>query len=275
MFPVTDDAQQVPKYAGRSVAKVIDNIDPAKEGRIRVFHPFTGDSIWIDYLHLPGQFGVPEIDDLVYIEADAGFIEFPIAWGNLIKEADDTIPESFKRYKPTNRGLFSPLGHLFELDDGTGASGTEKNGVRITTSGGKKLHFNEDTSAQDNKILLEDEDGNKVEIDQVTKKITVTTSSNTILELDGQADSINISTGSGDHLSIANSNIELANSSGSLVINAAGQVELKGSSDGVVALIQELAQTLSTDTYSGFGAPATNVATYADIAVRAQALLAT
>lgn len=277
MFPVKDDSTNGTKFAGRSVARVIDNVDPKKKGRIRVAHPYLGDSVWIEYLRLPGQFTVPAIDELVYIESDAGWIEFPIAWGTLTKRDDETVPESFKRHNPSNRGIFSPEGHLFELDDGL-FDGSE-NGIRLTTSGEKKLHFIE--TSLENKIIIVDENDNKIEINTQENSLNITTSgevsinnenSSVIMSADGTI------TASGPTASLemtSTGDITAENSSGSLVINAAGQVELKGANDGVVALIQEFAQELSTDTFQGFGAPAGKAAIYAQIATRAQALLAT
>lgn len=311
MFPVKNKIDGDTQYAGRSVARVIDNVDPKKRGRIRVFHPYLGESTWIDYLRVPGQFFVPEIEDLVYIEADAGWISHPIAWGNVTagEDSDLAIPEEFQRFSPTNRGLFSPDGHVLELDDGTGITGTTDKGIRITSSEGKKLHIAEDTTTQDNRFFYEDENSNLIEVDAVTNTITINTSNGASFVIDGTTDSLTASTSSGEELSLSSTDgisltsaqatvtidttgnievsgpsaslsmansgeIELANSGGSLKIAASGQVELAGASDGVVALLQELAQTLSTDTFPGFGAPAASAPIYAQIASRAAAILA-
>lgn len=301
MFPVEDNHGET-KYSGRSVARVIDNIDPKKQGRIRVYHPYLGESVWIDYLRLPGQFSVPEIGELVYLEADAGYLEFPVAWGNLTRDEDELIPEEFQRSMPTNRGLFTPGGHLLELDDGTGITGLEQKGVRLTTSGGKKFYLNEDLIASDNKILLEDENGNKVEIDVITNLITIATAAGAQITVDGVQDTINLENSFGSSVSLeqgtvtasnpqasitidtsgeisvsgpvgnfsiaSSGDIELANATGSLVINAAGQVELMGATDGVVALLSETLQVLSTTVAAGFGAPISTVAQFAALKVR-------
>lgn len=248
MFVTNDESTGNRKYTGRSVAKVIDNVDPRKEGRIRVFHPFIGESGWIDYLRLPGQFSVPKIEDLVYLEADAGNLEFPIAWGNLTKEDDADIPEAFKRSKPTNRGMFTPGGHLLELDDGTGLTGLQNKGVRLTTSGGKKIHLIEDFVAQDNKILLEDEIGDKIEIDVITSLITITTANGSIFTMDGILDAITIASAFGDTAEISALNgiqlstpaaggtsismntgtVEVSNAQSSITLDVSGEISLAG-----------------------------------------------
>ena len=114
------DIQGNVKYSSRSKAKVIDNRDPLKRGRIRIEHPLLGKTSWIDYLRTPGTFNVPSIGDLVYVEADAGEAQYPVAWGNVTKGLDESpdVPETFKRDIPTNRGMYTPLGHTFEMDDG-------------------------------------------------------------------------------------------------------------------------------------------------------------
>src|SRR4030067_3169053 len=116
----TKDTYGKHRYAGRSKAKVIDNRDPANKGRIMVRHPILGETVWIDYLRNPGQFDVPSIGDIVYIECDTGEHEFPIAHGNLTLgyPGEANLPAAFKsRNVPTNRGMFTPGGHLFEMDD--------------------------------------------------------------------------------------------------------------------------------------------------------------
>ena len=231
MFSVRDESTGKTKHAGRSVAKVIDNVDPKKSGRIRVFHPLIGESNWIDYQKLPGQFWVPEIGELVYLEADAGSIEFPTAWGNLTMEDDAFLPEVFKRSNPTNRGLYTKGGHLLELDDGTGITGLESKGVRLTTSGGKKFHLTEDLLAQDNKMLLEDENGDKIEIDVITSKITVTTANGSIMTMDGISDSIITATAFGDIIEASALNgIQLTTPAvgGTSTSMKAGKVNTKG-----------------------------------------------
>jgi hypothetical protein len=144
MYQVKDASYGSIKFAGRSKAKVIDNNDPLKRGRIIVDHPLLGETTWIDYLNVPGIFSVPEIGDLVYVECDAGHESYPIAWGNVVKGKLDNpqIPDKFKRVTPTNRGIYSPNGHYIELDDGKGVS-LEGNGIRVTTANGYSIEIDD------------------------------------------------------------------------------------------------------------------------------------
>jgi hypothetical protein len=177
MFIVRDENSGRYKYAGRCKAVVIDNIDPDSSGKIRVNHPLVGQTDWIPYLQLPGQFFVPQIDDIVYTEAEAGFPEFMVAWGNIQKgeSQNDDLPAEFQRTTPTNQGFYSPGGHLIEIDDGEGPTGLTQ-GFRITTIGGNKIHILEDMTASSGLITVETSGGAKVEIDGTLDTIDILTS---------------------------------------------------------------------------------------------------
>jgi Type VI secretion system/phage-baseplate injector OB domain len=151
------DANGDIKYLGRSKAVVIDNRDPLNRGRIRVNHPFIGNSAWIDYLQQPSSFSIPSIGDTVYIEADTGEPEYAVASGNVTKgdDSNPSTPTAFQRPIPSNRGWQTPGGHLIEFDDGEATvsnapidsnfTSTNK-GVRITTSEGNKILIDDSTN---------------------------------------------------------------------------------------------------------------------------------
>lgn len=197
MFRTIDKNTNSVRYITRSVAKVVDNRDPLKRGRIRVFHNLLGKTVWIPYLRLSIAFEPPKVNDLVYIECDVGYPEYPVAWGIITsgKDAEPNIPEEFKRTVPTNRGFFSPGGHLVELDDGeatpTGDPAVNtpsnvKKGIRITTSGGHKIHLSEDDN--DLKILIEDKNGNKIDMDSNSGTLVVNVSGS--IELNGNTGNV-------------------------------------------------------------------------------------
>lgn len=174
MFQTRDYQTGRIKLSGRSRAVVLDNRDPLERGRVIVENPIIGETVWINYLRTPGSFNVPSIGDIVYLECDNGYETHPVAWGNIVtgEDAVPEMPEQFKRKIPTNRGFFTPGGHLIEFDDGIGTLSrepndtnftTEKRGIRFTTTAGNKFHINEDTDANIQQILLEDISGNKLE----------------------------------------------------------------------------------------------------------------
>jgi len=198
MYRVTDDEGNV-KLTGRSRAAVIDNRDPENRGRIQVDHPLLGETTWIAYLNTPGNFSVPSIGDIVYIEADTGEFEYPIAWGNLVKGTDDSpeIPTEFKRDIPTNRGFYTPGGHLIELDDGEAditdnpddTQFTEvKRGIRITSKAQNKIHISEE---KDNEyMLIEGNDGTFIKIDMTNGELKVESIGKTVVTTAGDREDI-------------------------------------------------------------------------------------
>lgn len=150
------------KYTTRSKAVVVDNADPNKSGRIRVDHPLIGRTAWIPYLRNPSGYDVPQIGDIVYLEADSGYYNYPVASGNLTKGVNSpSLPDNFIRVFPTNRGMFSPAGNLLELDDGLAPqepSGSGAKGIRLTTTDGNIFNLNDEF----NKITLTDIGGNSI-----------------------------------------------------------------------------------------------------------------
>lgn len=175
MFRSRDSAGN-PKYVGRSKATVVDNRDPLKRGRVMLKHPILGETIWIDYLKTPGQFDVPSIGDIVFVECDTGEYEFPVAWGNVVKGLDTSpeIPSAFRRNVPSNRGMYTPGGHLFEMDDGQSNPTkspndkdltTKDRGIRLTSKDGYKIHIAEDPDSGKQQINIEAKDGSFIKID--------------------------------------------------------------------------------------------------------------
>lgn len=70
----------------------------------------------------------------------------------------------------------------------------------------------------------------------------------------------------GDSLSLSNGAVSLKSlSGGNLSISNTGFIKLGNTSADALQILQQLLQALSTDTYSGFGAPATNVAMYVQL----------
>jgi hypothetical protein len=253
MFKVKD-AQGGFKYAGRSRAKVTDNRDPLNRGRIQVDHPILGTTVWIDYLRTPHMVDIPSIGDVVYVETDSGVYEFPIAWGNLTKgnDANVQLPVVFKRDIPTNRGMYTPGGHLFEMDDGiatnTGAPNdtnytTNKRGIRVTSRAGNKIHIVEDTVNSNQYILLQDAGGNIIKLDYKNNQLTVHSIGKTNIstvsdktETVGGKEQTNISSDKtetiGGKLTInVTGNCEVT--AGGNVIVTAPQIQLNGQTSGI------------------------------------------
>lgn len=227
MFKTEDIVTGDKKLVSRSKARVIANEDPQKKGRIRVFHPLLGESGFIPYLSAPGSFSVPDVDDVVYLEAEAGYDSHPVAWGNLNSESDGSpdYPDVFQRVTPSNRGFFTPGGHLIELDDGQGLSNTGE-GVRITTSGGIIIDLNDtedsvtiSTSAGNSTVF---DSSGITSTDTFGNSITMSESGIALEDVTGNTittsdTGIVIETTAGAELSLANGKVALGNDVGELL----------------------------------------------------------
>lgn len=236
------------RFSGRSKARVIDNRDPFSRGYIRVDHPTTGPTAWIPYLKTPGFFDVPSIGDVVYLEADSGHGQYPIAWGNITKgiKGDNDTPEQFKREVPTNRGIYTPDGHTLEFDDGiqvptqdpnTNTVTTQKRGVRLTTSSGNKIHIIEDDDADVRQILIEDINGNLFRIDTASNTITI----NSKLDMQQIVDNDLLETTLNDKSVVVSNNetVNVGNNKtdtigGNLTINVTGNVNVEAGGTATV-----------------------------------------
>lgn len=228
MFSVEDIQHGKLKFAGRSKAKVLDNKDPQQKGRIRVVSPLLGQSPWIPYLQTSFSFDIPEPGDIVFIECDGGFETHPIAWGKLLSPDAEKVPlpSAFKKLVPTNRGSYTPGGHLIEYDDGDPVLGIEK-GIRFTTSDGSKIHISEDIS--ENKIVLEKSAGQKLEIDSGLDTVTVNTVQGQKIQLQATV-GVTITSATGDTVFLGSNKASLSNAAGSTVeINNDNSIKVEDS----------------------------------------------
>jgi hypothetical protein len=178
MFAVTDLYSGRPKFVARAKCKVLDNRDPKQRGRIKVDHPMIGESNWIPYLQLGFLFDLPQPGDLVYVECDGGFESYLIAWGKCLTDQAEEVPlnDVFKRTAPTNRGFYSPGGHLLEIDDGEilapGTPPVNSIGIRFTTSGESRIHIIDDVATPG--IVIERTEGQKIELDSLLDVVSIT-----------------------------------------------------------------------------------------------------
>lgn len=197
MISIKDPQTGLNKLITRSKGTVIDNRDPSKRGRIRLKHAMLGETTWIPYLKTHSFFDPPQIGDIVYVETDCGFVNYPVAWGNVTKgtNAAHDLPIEFQRDVPSNRGLKTPKGQLIEFDDGIatpdtslngGAYTTANKGIRITSSANNKIHIFEDTDNAKQYILLQDVNGNFIKLDYSNNTLSI--SSTDVLNLDSQGD---------------------------------------------------------------------------------------
>jgi hypothetical protein len=227
MFRIRDLTTNDFRYVTRSRAKVIDNNDPLARGRIRVEHPLLGQTVWIDYLNVPGMFSVPDIDDVVYVECDVGYKTHPIAWGNLTTGDDEPdIPEEFQRITPTNRGFYTPGGILIELDDGTGLTNVGQ-GIKITSATGNIISILDDETAAKGLITLETTGGLTLTLNGTTDEALIETNGGASVEINGVTDTIDISTDAGDSVVLNPQGITVTDVTENTITTSASGIKLK------------------------------------------------
>lgn len=241
MFQVKDNAIGNIKYVGISSAVVVDNNDPLKRGRIRVNSPVLGETNWIPYLTTPGTFNVPDIDTVVFLQCDGGFYTHPVAWGNLNHGDDDDLqfPEEFQRVSPTNRGFYTPGGHLIEIDDGTDETGTSR-GIRITTT--DKTIINIADEELDHSVTVTFDDGLEIIADGTNDKFTVDTNNGEHLEI-SKAEGIQLSTPDDGGTSasfkggkidiLADGDVTITSSTGTFTLETDGDLAIVSSSGDI------------------------------------------
>ncbi len=256
MFVSKDVDLGLKKLAGRSRARVIDNRDPLKRGRIRVLHPQLGSTAWIPYLNPRGIFDVPRIGEVVYIECESGEGDFPVAHGSTIKGEDGApdVPSYFRRDVPTNRGYYTPGGHRIELDDGVKTitnspqdtpTSVVNRGIRLTTTAGNKIHIIEDTQNGVQEIRIEDINNNKFHLDYKNNIVHINSVGTSKFDTANNRDDT-----VGGVLTISVTGNTIVNCQANVHITAAEKVTIDGPSN--VEVNGNSANVVTTESYDPF-----------------------
>jgi uncharacterized protein involved in type VI secretion and phage assembly len=166
------------KYFGKYRAKVIDNQDPEKMGRLKLHCPkVLGDyeSNWA-VMHIPyafdkgGSIRIPRVNEIVWVEFEGGDPEKPIVTGQWWTPNNTPIKESEYEEIDRYRRMKTESGHEITYYDGEG-----KEYVELITSSGHRMKF-DDADGQ-NKIEIEDNKGNKIEFDTESNSLTISVGS--------------------------------------------------------------------------------------------------
>jgi len=171
------------KWYGIYQAKVVDNVDPQGQGRIKVAVPSLGRDDAIENFAYPiapfagtdvGFFFPPEIGDLVWVMFERGDPKFPLYIGgwwtspNRIASQSNVPSELKTAASPKKRGIKTKGGHTLIFDD-------TANTITLKTKNGKKIEINDTTgiisfgSGTPNKSFVKGEDLKTVLDDIITK----------------------------------------------------------------------------------------------------------
>ena len=195
--------KQSARALGVAVGLVTNNQDPEGLGRVKVKYPWLGDddeSYWAR-LVVPmagnnrGTWFLPEVDDEVLIAFDQGSLDYPYVLGALWN-GKDKPPESNSDGKNNHRTIKSRSGHIIRMDD---------------TDGSEKLE------------IIDKSGNNKIVIDSSQNSITIESGGDIKLTAKGKV------TLSGNGVEIQSQADGSFKASGTLDVNANGQLNLKGS----------------------------------------------
>lgn len=147
-------------YSEPQSAKVKDNKDPEKLGRVRVNFFWQGEnqmSPWIRAVNPysaneRGFYFIPEIDDEVLVGFEGGDAEKPYIIGSLYN-GKNKPHSAWPNQKNSFKGIVTKSNLRIEFDD-------EKKITTIDTPGGNKVVISDDQKS----ILLSDQNGNKAEL---------------------------------------------------------------------------------------------------------------
>ncbi len=164
-------------FYGVVIGLVTDNVDPLKEGRVRVNFPMLNNEVESEWCRMRqayagndyGAFYIPEIGDEVLVSFINGDMSLPVILGGLYNGKDK--PPSFRAKDKDQKMIRTKGKHEILMDDTTG-----KERVRIKTKKGHTI----DLSDEDKKIDIKTTSGQKVVLDDQAKSVTIETGGTSI-----------------------------------------------------------------------------------------------
>ena len=216
------DTGRADKYRyGKYRAFVIDNNDPEKRGRLRLYIPSVlGDAEtgWA----LPcfpfgggpsyGWFAVPEKDAQVWAEFEEGDISRPI-WTGVFWPREEDVPADAAKSPPTTRIFQTPSGHIMQFDDETG-----EESFRLFHPREAEITIDKNGS-----LVLQDSSGANITLDAEGKKIIIEDENRNHLIMDSSG--VSVEDANGNKIEMAASGITVK---GQQVVIKGAQVTLRG-----------------------------------------------
>ena len=206
---------------GKYRAFVVDNEDPEKRGRLRLYIPSVlGDAEtgWA----LPcfpfgggpsyGWFAVPEKEAQVWAEFEEGDVSRPI-WTGVFWPREADVPEEAAKSPPTTRVFRTPSGHVMQFDDEEG-----EETFRLLHPSEAEININKDGC-----VVLLDASGANITLDAEGKKIIIEDANNNQLIMDSSG--ITVVDGNGNKIEMTASGVTVK---GQQVLVQGTQVMLGG-----------------------------------------------
>lgn len=157
------------RYYGIYRAQVTDNKDKDERGRVQIIVPsLFGDNNKLPEWATPkdfrasstgkGEFYVPDVDDWVYVEFEAGDPRFPVYSGGWHAKDELDADFAYQDGEPTIKGIKTKYGHSIRFDETTG-----KEKIIINTKAGHYLIL--DDTAEKESVFLIHKSGSQLQID--------------------------------------------------------------------------------------------------------------
>ena len=210
------------RFYGKYRAVVVDNADPENRGRLRLRIPSVLGADVVSGWALPclpyggapdqGFFFIPEVDATVWVEFEAGNLDYPVwvgtFWGKPGGASD--VPKPADEQSPPTRKIIRTLkGSGIEIEDKDGEEvfiikyndGDKENTVTMNKDG----------------IAVEDANENKITLDSTGMKVEDTNANKVTLDDGG----VTVEDKNGNKISMDNSGMVIEDSQGS-------KIEIKG-----------------------------------------------
>jgi uncharacterized protein involved in type VI secretion and phage assembly len=174
------------RFYGKYRAVVVDNADPENRGRLKLSIPsvLSGDVVspWAlpcaPYGGAPDQgfFFIPEVDAAVWVEFEAGLLDYPIWVGTFWAKpggSSETPKPGDSQSPPTRKIIRTLKGHSIEMEDKdseevfiiTYKDGSKTNVVTMDKNGIAIVDANQNKVTLDsNGAVIEDKSQNKIEM---------------------------------------------------------------------------------------------------------------
>jgi phage baseplate assembly protein V len=161
------------RFYGVVEALVVDNVDPDKEGRIKVTFPWYDDGTITEWVRVRqlyagpgyGTFFVPELGDEVLVAFIHGDMRKAIILGGLYNGRDKPPSDRQSDSTKDEKMIRTKGGHLLLFDDTS-----DKKKIQLLTDGGHSLSL-DDAGA---KITVSTSGGQTIVMDATTGAITLT-----------------------------------------------------------------------------------------------------
>lgn len=170
------------RFYGVAEGLVVDNLDPQKQGRVKVKFPWFDpgmDSEWcrVSNLYAGNNYGsvfIPEIGDEVLVAFIHGDMRLPIIIGGLYNGKD--LPPTAREAAKDQKMIRTKGEHEFLMDDSPG-----KESVQLKTKGGHTVLLDDVAK----KVTVKTNAGQEVTMEDGGGKVTVKTSGGQSITMDG------------------------------------------------------------------------------------------